>query len=300
MIAKNDVSALIDEQEVGEIFEGAQKESKVLSMFRRLPNMSSDKTKLRVSDALPVAYFVDESKNNGRKNLTKAAWKNVFLTAEEIAVIVPIKENLLNDASVDLWAEIRPQLTSAIAKTIDAAVFKGEGAPTSWGEGIIPQIITKGKKVAETGKLYEDINKVMVEVEESGYDVNALLGGVGLKGKFRMMTDTTGQPLNTTEIGSLRREYLDNGAWDKETATLIAGDFNQAVYAIRSDVDYKVLTEAVIQDPSSGEILYNLAQEDMVALRVTFRMGYAIPNPVNALDGTETRYPFAALVPAEL
>ena len=299
MITKNDVSALIDEQVVGEIFEGAQKESKVLSMFRRLPNMSSDKTKLRVSDALPVAYFVDESTNNGRKNLTKAAWKNVFLTAEEIAVIVPIKENLLNDASVDLWAEIRPQLTSAIAKTIDAAVFRGEGAPTSWGQGIIPQIIAKGKTVTETGKLYEDINNVMVEVEESGYDVNALLGGVGLKGKFRMMVDGNGQPLNTTEIGSLRREYLDNGSWDKSVATLIAGDFNQAVYAIRSDVDYKVLTEAVIQDPSTGEILYNLAQEDMVALRVTFRMGYAIPNPVNALDGTETRYPFAALVPEE-
>ncbi len=298
MITKNDVSALIDEQVVSEIFEGAQKESKVLSMFRRLPNMSSDKTKLRVSDALPVAYFVDESTNNGRKNLTKAAWKNVFLTAEEIAVIVPIKENLLNDASVDLWAEIRPQLTSAIAKTIDAAVFRGEGAPTSWGEGIIPEIIAKGKTVTETGKLYEDINDVMVEVEESGYDVNALLGGVGLKGKFRMMVDGNGQPLNTTEIGSLRREYLDNGSWDKETATLIAGDFNQAVYAIRNDVDYKVLTEAVIQDPSDGSILYNLAQEDMVALRVTFRMGYAIPNPVNALDGTETRYPFAALVPA--
>lgn len=298
MIAKNDASALIDEQVVNEIFEGAQKESKVLSMFRRLPNMSSDKTKLRVSDALPVAYFVDENKNNGRKNLTKAAWKNVFLTAEEIAVIVPIKENVLNDANVDIWAEIRPQLTSAIAKTIDSAVFRGEGAPASWGEGIIPQIIAKGKTVTETGKLYQDINNVMVEVEESGYDVNALLGGVGLKGKFRMMTDNNGQPLNTTEIGSLRREYLDNGSWNKEIATLIAGDFNQAVYAIRNDVDYKVLTEAVIQDPSTGEILYNLAQEDMVALRVTFRMGYAIPNPVNALDETETRYPFAALVPS--
>lgn len=298
MITKNDVNALIDEQVVNEIFADAQKESKVLSMFRRLPNMTSDKTKLRVSDSLPVAYFVDENTNNGRKKLTKAAWKNVFLTAEEIAVIVPIKENLLNDASVDIWAEIRPQLTSAIAKTIDAAVFKGEGAPASWGKGIIPQIVAKGKTVTETGKLYEDINNVMVEVEEAGYDVNALLGGVGLKGKFRMMVDNTGQPLNATEIGSLRREYLDNGAWDKETATLIAGDFNQAVYAIRSDVDYKVLTEAVIQDPSSGDIIYNLAQEDMVALRVTFRMGYAIPNPVTALDGTENRYPFAALVPS--
>ena len=298
MITKNDVSALIDEQVANEIFADAQKESKVLSLFRKLPNMTSDKTKLRVSDALPVAYFVDESTNNGRKNLTKSAWKNVFLTAEEIAVIIPIKENLLNDASIDIWAEIKPQLATAIAKTIDTAVFTGVGAPTSWGNGIIPTIVAKGKTVTETGELYADINDTMTKVEESGFEVNTLLGGVGLKGKFRMMTDRNGQPLNTTEIGSLRREYLDNGAWDKETATLIAGDFNQAVYAIRQDVDYKVLSEAVIQDPSDGSILYNLAQEDMVALRVTFRLGYAIPNPVNALDESETRYPFAYLKPA--
>lgn len=299
MITKEDAGALVEEQVVREIFEDAQKESKALSLFRRLPNMSSDKTKLRVSDSLPIAYFVDEGTNNGRKNLTKSAWKNVFITAEELAVIVPIKENLLNDADVDLWAEIRPQLVSAIAKKIDEAIFRGEGAPTSWGAGIIPQIITKGKTVTETGHLYSDINDTMTEVEESGYNVTGLLGGVGLKGKFRMMTDTTGQPLAATEIGSLRREYLDNGAWDKTVATLIAGDFSQAVYSIRQDVTYKVLDQAIIQDPSTGEILYNLAQEDMVALRVTFRMGYAIPNPVTALDGTETRYPFAALVPEE-
>lgn len=297
MITKTEAGALIEEQVVREIFEDAQKESKALSLFRRLPNMSSDKTKLRVSDALPLAYFVDEKTNNGRKNITTSAWKNVFITAEELAVIVPIKENLLNDVDVDLWAEIRPQLVSAIAKKIDEAVFRGEGAPQSWGNGIIPEIIAKGKTVTETGKLYSDINDTMTQVEESGFNVTALLGGVGLKGKFRMMTDTTGQPLASTEIGNLRREYLDNGAWDKNTATLIAGDFNNAVYSIRQDVTYKVLDQAVIQDPSTGEILYNLAQEDMVALRVTFRMGYAIPNPVTALDGTETRYPFAALVP---
>lgn len=297
-ISKENVSALMEEQVVSEIFKDVQRESKAMSLFRRLPNMTSDKTKLRVSDSLPVAYFVDENTNNGRKKLTTSAWKNVYLTAEELAVIVPIKENLLNDVDVDLWAEIKPQLVSAIAKTVDDAIFNGNGAPVSWGNGIIPAIKAKGKNVTETGKLYEDINNTMVAVEESGYNVNTLLGGVNLKGKFRMMTDTTGQPLNTTEIGSLRREYLDNGAWDSSDATLIAGDFSQAVYAIRQDVTYKVLDQAVIQNPSTGEILYNLAQEDMVALRVTFRMGYAIPNPVNALDGTDARYPFAVLVPA--
>lgn len=108
----------------------------------------------------------------------------------------------------------------------------------------------------------------MVKVEESGYDVNGILGGVGLKGKFRMMTDEIGQPLNTTEIGSINRYFMDNGVWDKTKSTLVLGDFNQAVYSIRQDITYKVLTEAVIQDPADGSILYNLAQDDMVALRV--------------------------------
>lgn len=298
VIAKTDVEALIETQVADEIFQGVTKESKALSMFRRLPNMSSDKTKLRVLDSLPVAYFVDETSHNGRKNTSKQAWANKYINAAELAVIIPIKENLLNDADVDLWSEIRPRVVEAFAKKIDNAMFFGVDKPTDWRAGLVPSVISAGAEVNETNAgLYSDINDVMVKVEESGYDVNAILGGVGLKGKFRMMTDTTGQPLNTTEIGSVRREFMDNGVWDKTKSTLIAGDFTQAVYAIRQDVTYKVLTEAVIQDPSDGSILYNLAQDDMVALRVTMRLGWEIPNPVNALNGTASRFPFASLKP---
>ena len=268
-------------------------------MFRRLPNMSSDKTKLRVLDSLPIAYFVDETTNNGRKNITKQAWANKYINAAELAVIVPIKENLLNDADIDIWAQIRPRIVEAFAKKIDNAMFFGVDKPTDWRKGLVPSIVDAGAEVNETGSLYSDINDVMTKVEESGYNVNGILGGVGLKGKFRMMTDTTGQPLNTTEIGSVARYFMDNGVWDKNTSTLVAGDFSQAVYAIRQDVTYKVLTEAVIQDPSDGSILYNLAQDDMVALRVTMRLGWEIPNPVNALNETATRFPFASLKPSE-
>lgn len=299
-ITRNDVDALIETQVASEIFEGVTTQSKALSMFKRLPNMTSDKTKLRVLDSLPVAYFVDETNNNGRKNITKMAWDKKYINAAELAVIVPIKENVLNDASIDIWAEVRPRVVEAFARKIDNAIFNGVDKPADWREGLIPSIVTAGKEVDESGKLYEDINKVMTEVEESGYNVTGLVGGVGLKGKFRMMTDTTGQPLNTTEIGSLTRNYLDNGAWDKSKSTLIAGDFSQAVYSIRQDITYKVLTEAIIQDPSDGSILYNLAQDDMVALRVVMRLGWEIPNPVNALDGTEARFPFASLKPTEI
>lgn len=296
-IDKTNVEALIDTQVANEIFEGVVRESKALSMFRRLPNMTSDKTKLRVLDSLPIAYFVDESTNNGRKNLTKMAWDKKYINAAELAVIVPIKENVLNDTSIDIWSEVKPRIVEAFGKKIDNAIFNGTDKPADWRAGLIPSIITAGAEVTEGDNLYSDINDVMTKVEESGYNVTGLLGGVGLKGKFRMLTDTTGQPIKGTEIDSLPKAFLDNGAWDKTKSILIAGDFSQAVYAIRQDVTYKVLTEAVIQDPSNGDILYNLAQDDMVALRVVMRLGWEIPNPVNALNETATRFPFANLKP---
>ena len=296
-IDKTNVESLIDTQVANEIFEGVVKESKALSMFRRLPNMTSDKTKLRVLDSLPIAYFVDESTNNGRKNLTKMAWDKKYINAAELAVIVPIKENVLNDTSIDIWSEVKPRIVEAFGKKIDNAIFNGTDKPADWRAGLIPSIVTAGAEVTEGDNLYSDINDVMTKVEESGYNVTGLLGGVGLKGKFRMLTDTTGQPIKGTEIDSLPKAFLDNGAWDKTKSILIAGDFSQAVYAIRQDVTYKVLTEAVIQDPSSGDILYNLAQDDMVALRVVMRLGWEIPNPVNALNETATRFPFANLKP---
>lgn len=298
VISKSDAEALIETQVANEIFEGVTKESKALSLFRRLPNMTSDKTKLRVLDSLPVAYFVDETTNNGKKNTSKQAWANKYINAAELAVIVPIKENVLNDSSIDIWSEVKPRVVEAMAKKIDKAIFFGTDKPTDWRAGLVPSVISAGAEVDETENgLYSDINDVMVKVEESGYDVNGILGGVGLKGKFRMMTDKNGQPLNTTEIGSIRREFADNGSWDKTASTLVAGDFNQAVYAIRQDVTYKVLTEAVIQDPTDNSILYNLAQDDMVALRVTMRLGWEIPNPVNVENTTATRFPFASLKP---
>lgn len=296
-ITHDDVKALEEVQVVNEIFEGTIRDSKALQLFKRLPNMSSKQTKLRILDSLPIAYFVDETQDNGRKNITKQAWENKYITAAEIAVIVPIKENDLTDSDVDLWAQIRPRIAEAFARKIDAAMLTGVGKPTDWRDGLIPSIINVGKEVNETGNLYKDIDAVMAKVEESGYDVSGLVGGVGLKSKFRLMTDTTGQPLNTTEIGSLTRTFVNNGTWDKTKSVLIAGDFSQAVYSIRQDLTFKLLTEGIIQDPDTGDILYNLAQDDMVALRCVMRLGWEIPNPVNAEDETDTRFPFASLKP---
>lgn len=295
MIIRSNVEALFEPDVVDEIIQGAVKQSAALSMFRQLPRMSSNKMKMRVLDALPMAYWVG-AENNGRKKLTKMAWDNKYIVAEELAVIVPIKEDLLDDADIDIWAEVRPRIVEAFAKKVDEAVFTGVDKPAGFRADILTSIINVGAEVEQTGTLYEAINDAMSLVEESDYNPSGIIGGVGLKGKFRMMLDTAGQPIKGTEIDSINKAYIANGAWDKEKALAIVGDFSQAVYSIRQDVTYKVLTEAVIQDPATGDILYNLAQDDMVALRVVFRMGWEIPNPINALQPDEAvRFPFAAI-----
>ena len=300
MITRSNAEALFEPQVMREIIEGVVKQSKAMQMFRRLPNMTTNKTKMRVLDALPMTYWVDADKDNGRKKLTKVAWDNKYITAEELAVIVPIKEDVLDDADYDIWADVRPRIVEAMGKAFDEAVFTGKNKPKGFRADLLTSIRNAGATITPGAKkLYELINEAMVKVEESGYNPTGIVGGVDVKGKFRMMLDTSGQPIKGTEIDSLPKAYIDNGAWDKSLSQLIVGDMTQAVYSIRQDVTYKVLDQAVIQDPSTGDILYNLAQEDMVALRVVMRLGWEIPNPINALQPDESvRFPFASIDPA--
>lgn len=297
MILRNDAEALIPQVVIDEIMQGVVKESKAMSMFRRLPNGTTGRTDMRVLDSLPMTYW--QTADTATKKLTKMAWDKKFIYYEELAVIVPIAEQTLDDAGYDIWGEVQPRLIEAFGKAFDEAVFTGANKPAKFRADLITSIRNAGAGVTQGSKsLYEAINDAMVKVEESGYNVTGVVGGVGLKGKFRMMLDQIGQPIKGTEIDSMPKAYIDNGAWDKTKAQLIVGDMSQAVYSIRQDITFKILDQAVITDPSTGEILYNLAQQDMVALRAVMRIGWEIPNPINALNPDEaTRFPFALIEP---
>lgn len=298
-LTRDNVEALIQPEISREIIQGVTEQSTAFKLFKRLPNMTTDMKVMPVLEALPDAQWVDEEVENGRKSITRMAWDKKFIRPCELAVIVPIKENLLNDATYDLWGQIRPRVIEAFYKRVDEAIFVGVNKPKNFRADILTTIKNVGAEVEQASgqTLYSAINDAMVLVEESGYEVNRFLGGPDIKGKFRMMLDSNGQPVTGTEIGSIPREVMKNGAWDKSLSQMIVGDFTQAVYAIRQDITVKLLTEAVIQD-EEGNIIYNLAQQDMVALRFVMRFGWEIPNPINALSPDESvRFPFASIAP---
>ena len=93
IINREQAEALIREQIVETIFQEAPKQSIVMQLGRRLPNMTSKQTKVPVLDMLPIAYWVNG--DTGYKQTSHQAWDNVYLTAAELAVIVPIPEACL-------------------------------------------------------------------------------------------------------------------------------------------------------------------------------------------------------------
>ena len=67
-----------------------------------------------------------------------------------------------------------------------------------------------------------------------------------------------------------------------------------AVIGVRQDLTYKVLDQAVITD-DTGKIIYNLPQQDMLALSVVACFAYAVANPASRNASGGTGYPFAVL-----
>lgn len=100
MISRTGAEALIPVEESKQIIQGITEESAVMKLAKRLPNMSSKTLKMPVLSSLPYAYFVDG--DTGMKQTTKVDWGNKVITAEEIAVIVPVADAILADAEYDI------------------------------------------------------------------------------------------------------------------------------------------------------------------------------------------------------
>src|SRR5690606_31508838 len=110
---------LVPEPIVNQVIEEMPQVSALLQRARRV-QLTSKTGKQPVLSALPEAYWVNGEPDPGEegdpedslKQTTKPEWQNVVITAEELAAIVVIPDAYFDDASVPLWDQIRPLLTS--------------------------------------------------------------------------------------------------------------------------------------------------------------------------------------------
>lgn len=308
VVTRTNASALIPEEVSREIIQGVATTSLVMRLARRLPNMTRAQRRMPVLSALATAYFV--SGDTGLKQTTKLEWDNKYIDAEEVACIVPIPEAVLEDVDYDIWAEARPRIIEAMGYLFDRAVLHGTSAPASWPTDIVAAATAAGNAVAlGTGAdIYDDImseDGVLATVEGDGFVPSGHVAAISMRGRLRGLRDSNGMPIfvrSVQEGGGYELDgspitFANNAGMDATAALLVSGDFSQLVYSMRQDISWKILDQAVITD-GSGNIIYNLPQQDMVALRAVMRLGWQVPNPINIVQQTEaSRYPFGVLTP---
>lgn len=305
LVSRTDAAAMVPEQVSSLMLRNLENQSAVLQLATRIP-IARNQVRFPVLSALPVAYFVNG--DTGLKQTTEAAWDNKYLDVEELAAIVPIPEAVLDDASFDIFGAIRPLLEQAIARALDAAVLFGTNAPAAWPDDLVTAATAAGNTEARgtatqaNGGLAADLVNLFGDVWADGYDVTGVVANTTLRPQILNARNTQGNrygdDLTATMIHGAPVVYPTRGLWPSGSgsAQAVAGDWAQLVLGVRQDITYKVLDQAVIQD-ASGNIVYNLAQQDMVALRVVFRAGWQVSNPINRTQPTEAdRYPFAILL----
>jgi HK97 family phage major capsid protein len=309
---RTDAEALIPE-EVSRIMLGkATEESAVLSQFRRIP-VSRNQVRFPIMSALPVAYWV--TGDTGLKQTTEMAWDNKFLNIEELATIMPVPENVAADVEINIWDNAEPYIVEAFERALDSAVFFGTNAPASFPTNVLAATIAAGNTVTEgtasaaEGSYFGDIDNLIASVEEDGFDVSGFIASRGARRNLRSARNAQGDRLDSGRVsGDLSTldgapiSYPMRGLWGTggvagTNVRMFAGDWaSQFVVGVREDISFKLLDQAVIQD-NTGAIVYNLAQQDMIAMRVKFRVGWQVANTLNN-DNTNaaSRYPAAALV----
>lgn len=306
-INRADVAGLIPAEVSYELLDLIPKEgSHVMALSRRLRNMSAYETDMPVLSALATASFADG--DTGLAETTEANWENKYLYAKEITSFIPIPKNVLADSRVPIWSEVKPLMITACGIAIDNSILYGTGAPTSgWPTALITGAAAAShyKSIAAFDDIYDAIlgeSGLFTLIEQDGFGITGSIAALSMRGKLRGCRDANGNPIfnpDPTRAG----EYMLDGVpirfpktgVGSATYPLIAGEWNQLVYALRQDINFEVFTEGVVQD-KSGKIVFNLMQQRMAAIALTMRVGFCLPNPINWVNSNSTtRYPFGYL-----
>lgn len=271
---KDELSGFIPEEISSEIIKDVARGSSIIRLSKA-EEMKTDEKKVPVMTSGAGAYWVGEGE---RIKTSGASWIYPKLKAKKLGVIIPVTKEKLNDTTIDVFSELRESIAEAFYKTIDAACIFGTSSP--FETSLFGKIKTAGNVIPATGKIDIDVSDAMSKVEENGFDVNGFTATIGLKGTLRKLRDNNGASLfiegtNQKEFYSQPIEFVRNGAWDKEKATIIGGEWKYSLFGLKQGIEFEILKEATLQNTldSDGNPI-SLAEQDMIAIKATMRVAY--------------------------
>jgi HK97 family phage major capsid protein len=297
-ISRAEVATLIQEAYADVLLDGAREASTALSAFPTV-SMGTKLTHLPVLATLPEAGWVSESatESSGVKPTSQATWQDRTLVAEEIAVILPVHEHVIDDATTALLSELASLGGQAIGKKLDQAVFFGTDKPASWvSDDLLSAAVAASQDVtvvsgdANSSDIVGAVNQVAESIAVAGYSPDTMVASLAMRYQVANLRDANGNPIFRDEsFAGFRTFFNRNGAWAPASAVAIVADSSKVRIGVRQDIQVKLLDQATV-----GSI--NLAERDMVAIRLKARFAYVLGNGATPAGDSQT--PVGAVLPA--
>lgn len=331
-IARGDVAGLVVPTPVSDAILRGVAEGSIIQRLAKSRPMTTNAETLREAEVTGAnAYWVGEGqrKQTDAPTMAQKAWT---ITSAEVAVIVPMDENVVNDASVDLFELYRPAIETAISNKLDAAALFGNDRPLAWGAAntgvsIVPEAIAAGNDFEEdatptdqelldlfsgTGATPATPDGALEALEADLYDPSRIVAYNRFKSRIRNLKDADGRyffaganglPAVPSELFSIPLEFASHekstNVWVPAEAHAIMGDWAQAILGTRQGLTYKVFDQGVITD-GAGNVTYSLMEQDMIAVRVVARYAFKVLADETAdgqTIGAGEDYPFAVIRP---
>lgn len=314
-ISREEVASLIQDGYATDLLQRARDTSAALATFPTR-DMGTKAVRLPVLATKPHAKWVGESATapEGVKPTAQATWGNKELIAEELAVIIPVHENVLADASENVLAELAGLGGEAIANALDAAIFFGLNKPSTWTSKDLKTAATDAGQTFTISTGVNDLSGSILQAAEAvsqHYDPSNIVSRKGLRFRLANQRDANGSPIfipalsNTPgasdSVHGLNASWVtgtvDDGAggdtpvWNSAAAEAIVVDRERVIIGVRQDVTVKYLDQATV-----GGI--NLAERDMVALRFVARYAYVLGDNVATGAAAASNSPVALVKPA--
>lgn len=296
-VPENIIQAVMDDVETASV---------VLSLGRRL-NVPTSNNVIPLPITLPEAYWTDGQRPEP-KQTAHMEWSREQLRVYELAALMLIPDAYIEDASVPIWDEVRPYITQAISRKLDAAVLFGNDKPADDLVSIYEHAARAGNLIGIPPEpeppaerdVVPYVLRAMRMVGEDGFSVTGLATRPGFQwevaaGRVNTLQFDPSQPISGRLFG-LPFATNNNGGWDESKADLIAGKWDNLYVGVRRDIQIELTNTGVIRDPSTGEVTVSAWQDDVTIMRVTFRAGWHVVNPATAQEpDTQKRSPFALL-----
>ena len=241
-----------------------------------------------------------------KKRSTQPSFDLVNQTLKKLAAIVPMTEEILEDSLIDLNALLGQLFAEAIAKEEDLQFFTGTGSPWTGllNNGQLNQV---AQASGDPTQLTADDLLDMIDATPTGalngakfYMHRSILSVIrklkGTDGQYIYQNPGAGLPATVwnypLETSDAFPALTDVGTGD---AYILFGNLKQgAIFGDKQSIRIKMLDQATVGDTdgtdsgSNAQTAINLAEQDMVALRIVERVGYvvALPKAMTVLNAS--------------